>query len=223
MVPFRSHLAGILICLAASMARGDELLSRWLTRQSEIKTWSADFTQTRALKALTQPLMATGQVWFAAPNQFRWVLGNPPETIALRTPDTLWVIYPPLKRAEKYPLTGGGLGPWKETLALLDAGFPQNENDLKSHFKILSTSEKGGRGKIELEPKSAGAKRMMPLLKIEVSLEDMNLAATELRFADGSTLRNDFRAPKKNPPLPENLFNPPGAPEVEIVEPLKSR
>src|SRR5205823_8310981 len=35
-------------------------LSTWLSAQTNIQSWSADFVQRRALKSLTQPLTATG-------------------------------------------------------------------------------------------------------------------------------------------------------------------
>src|SRR6266478_607873 len=63
------------------------VLGAWLNSQTNIQTWSAELIQTRALKSLAQPLTATGHVWFAAPNRFRWELGNPAQTIALRQPD----------------------------------------------------------------------------------------------------------------------------------------
>src|ERR1051325_874964 len=110
--------------LTARSANTNTLLSTWLNAQTNIQTWSADFTQTRALKSLTQPLTATGHVWFAAPNRFRWELGSPAQTIALRVPTELLVIYPRLKRVEHFPLNGMQAGQWKDALALLEAGFP---------------------------------------------------------------------------------------------------
>src|SRR5439155_15779050 len=101
----------------------NSLVSSWLGAQTNIQTWSAEVIQTRTLKSLTQPLTATGHVWFAAPNRFRWELGAPPQTIALRQADQMLVVYPRLSRAEKYPLTGDHTGPWRDTLALLEAGF----------------------------------------------------------------------------------------------------
>ena len=76
-------------CLSASAAETNALLSTWFAAQTNIQTWSADFLQTRTLKSLTQPLTATGHVWFAAPNRFRWELGNPTQTIAVRGADEM--------------------------------------------------------------------------------------------------------------------------------------
>ena len=90
------------------------VLSTWIAAQANIHTWSADVVQTRTLKSLTQPLTAKGHVWFEAPNRFRWELGNPPQTIAVRGPEEMLVIYPRLKHAERYALGGdqsGGAGP----------------------------------------------------------------------------------------------------------------
>src|SRR2546427_2688379 len=107
MVSFHSHLAEwvartkrimmfvfVLLGLLAgqTVVRGANLnasLTAWLSAQTNIQTWSADFTQTRTLKSLTQPLTGTGRVWFAAPNRFRWELGNPAQTIAVRQPDEM--------------------------------------------------------------------------------------------------------------------------------------
>src|SRR5216684_501252 len=98
MVPLRSDLAKVrlasrlflflaLICGNLSAADSESALTMWLASQTNIQTWSAEVIQTRALKSLAQPLTATGRVWFAAPNRFRWELGTPPQTIALRQPE----------------------------------------------------------------------------------------------------------------------------------------
>ena len=105
-------------------------LGAWLSSQTNIQTWSATVVQTRTLKALTEPLTASGRVWFAAPDRFRWELGDPPKTIALRVSDEMIVIYPRLKRVERYRLAGDQTGPWRDALALLEAGFPRSQTDL---------------------------------------------------------------------------------------------
>src|SRR5690348_3169345 len=117
-------MALLLLAGGASLraAEPDVLVSKWVSAQTNIQSWSSDFVQTRRLKSLTQPLTAQGHVLFAAPNRFRWELGHPAQTIAVRTPSELLVIYPRLKRVEHFSLNGNQAGPWRDALALLEAG-----------------------------------------------------------------------------------------------------
>ena len=199
------------------------VLGAWLNSQTNIQTWSAEVIQTRALKSLTQPLTAAGHVWFAAPNRFRWELGNPPQTIALRQADQMLVIYPKLKRVEKYPLVGDRTGQWRDTLSLLEAGFPRSQVELESRFRIESESSANGVHEVTLQPRSASARRMMPRIKIAFATTDFSLRATELQFADGSTMRNDFTNSVINPKLAESLFAPDLDPAFRVSEPLKQK
>lgn len=214
----------LLCCLSlanrSSAAETNSLLASWLNAQTNFQTWSADFIQTRVLKSLTQPLRATGHVWFAEPNRFRWELGHPPQTIALREPEALVVIYPNLKRAERYPLTGNQAGQWRDAMALLEAGFPRNESDLHQRYRILSQTVSNEICEVALQPKSAAARRLMPQIRIAFHTNDFSLRATELVWADGSTMRNDFTAAVFNPALPQDLFAPKIPDDFKVVEPL---
>lgn len=206
---------------SAQAAQPDNLLAGWLSAQTNLLTWSADVTQTRSLKTLAQPLIAQGRVWFAAPNRFRWEITAPSQTIAVRQPDELLVIYPKLKRAERYPLNGNQAGPWKDALALLEAGFPSSRAELEARFKILSQSVSNEVCELTMQPTASSARRLMPQIKIAFGTNDFVLRATELRFADGSTMRNDFSSPKLNPKLDDSLFAPKLEGDFKIVEPLK--
>ncbi|HTD65845.1 MAG TPA: outer membrane lipoprotein carrier protein LolA [Candidatus Limnocylindria bacterium] len=203
--------------------RGADLppaLTRFLSAQTNLQTWSADLTQIRQLKALTQPLTSTGHVWFAAPNKFRWEIGSPAQTIAVRGGDEMLVIYPRLKRVEKYPLSGEKMGQWKDTLALLEAGFPRSEADIHQRFKVVSITPTNDVAVVVLQPKSASARRMMPQISIVFATNDFQLRATELQFGDGSTMRNEFRNAELNPKLDPALFAPKLDPDFKIVEPM---
>jgi len=198
-------------------------LGAWLNSQTNIQTWSAEVIQTRALKSLAQPLTATGRVWFAAPNRFRWELGNPPQTIALRQPEQMLVIYPKLKRAEKYPLTREYSGPWTDTLALLEAGFPRRQSELETRFRIESEATANGVHEVTLQPKSASARRMIPRIKIAFATGDFSLRSTELQFADGSSMRNDFTNAVMNPKLDDSVFTFDLDPAFKVIEPLTKK
>ena len=198
-------------------------LSRFLGAQTNLHAWSADLTQTRRLKTLTQPLVSTGHVWFAAPNKFRWEIGSPAQTIAVRGADEMLVIYPRLKRVEKYPLAGEKMGQWKDTLALLEAGFPRSEAELEKQFKVVSVVPSNDVNVATLQPKSSSARRMMPQITLSFATNDFQLRATELQFGDGSTMRNDFRNAEVNPRLDATLFQPKIDADFKVIEPMKQR
>jgi outer membrane lipoprotein-sorting protein len=194
---------------ALQIARANEtnlVLDNWFAAQAKVQTWSADFIQTRALKTLTQPLIAKGRIVFAAPTDFRWELGQPAQTIALRHGDEMFVIYPRLKRAERYPLGAGTPTEWRDTMSLLQAGFPHDRKEFDSQFEILSLTQTNGTWEMSLQPKNVFARRMMPELRIGLATNDFSLASTELIFVDGSRMRNDFTNAVLNPTLDENLF-----------------
>jgi len=216
-------LLGLLACATAeAQVELNPAVASWLTAQTSIQSWSADFTQTRKLKSLTQPLTAKGHLWFVAPNRFRWELGHPAQTIAVRTADEMLVFYPLLKRVERFPLTGQ-IGAWGDALELLQAGFPRSRAELESHYDILSQSVSGGIGKLVLAPKSAAARRMMPQIEIDFDTQDHSLRGTELQFADGSSMRNDFSHAELNPKVDESMFAPPIPPDYKVTEPLKQQ
>jgi len=184
----------------------NSVLDAWFAAQANVHTWSADFVQTRTLKTLTQPLVAKGHIVFAAPNDFRWELGQPAKTIALRHGDEMFVIYPRLKRAENYPMGAGTPTEWRDTMSLLQAGFPRDRKEFEAQFQILSLAQTNGVWRLALQPKSVFARRMMPELDIGLATNGFSLASTELVFMDGSTMRNDFTNAVLNPPLDEKVF-----------------
>jgi outer membrane lipoprotein-sorting protein len=212
-----------LCCVAASAARAadlSELVDRWCAAQTNIQTWTADLTQTRTLKVLSQPLVTRGKVWAALPNRFRWELGQPAQTIALRQPDQLMLVYPRLKRAEKYPLNDAQPGPWKDVLALLDASFPRSRAELESKFRVQGT-ETNATVQLTLLPKSATARKFVTEIQVSFHTHDFSPAATELRFSDGSSMRSDFTNAVLNAPLDAGLFQARLDPDFTVVEPLR--
>lgn len=228
MVSLRSRLAGalaIVFCgltlLAVAPVRGAEesTLDRWFARQAETDYWSSALTQTRQMKTLTRPLVTEGRVWFRAPNRFRWELGQPAQTVAIRTTNTLWVIYPRLKRAEQYPLDAAQTGPWKDALTLLEVGFPRSRADLEAQFRIVSQNETNGVHEVELVPRSAGARRMVARLTIGFAADELELRHTEIEFADGSTLRNAFEPGGSTEPFADDQLVPDVPDDFKVSRP----
>jgi outer membrane lipoprotein carrier protein len=219
----RSCLWSAVLIATPAVQAGDfgGFFDQWLAAQTHLQSWSADFTQTRSLKVLAQPLVATGKVWVTTPGRFRWELGQPAQTIAMRQPDQLLIIYPKLKRAEKYALDSVPPGPLKDALALLEATLPRDRATMEERFRLISTRETNATMQVTLQPKSAAARKFVSEILISFRTNDFSMSATELRFADGSSLRNDFTNTVLNPPLDPALFEAKLPPDMTVVEPLR--
>jgi hypothetical protein len=201
---FLPLLAVAALCVRASAA---DVLGRWIASWTNLTAWSADFEQVRELKSLARPLTNSGRVWFAAPDRFRWELGTPPTAVAVRDGDALLVLSPRQRRAERHGIAAAGRGPMREAMALLDLGFPRDEAGFRGRFLVLSQAETNGLPRLELAPRDASARRMMPGMAIGLGTNGHSPAWTEMRFADGSVLRNRFRNATDNPELPDGLFS----------------
>jgi outer membrane lipoprotein-sorting protein len=211
----------LLACLASSANAAADQVDSWIGAQANLHSWSAEFVQTRTLKTLAAPLKTNGRLWYQAPNRFRWELGDPAQTIALHHSNEMLVIYPRLKRVERYAQGREQTGPWSDTLALLQAGFPSSRAEFDRQYRILSQSGSSDLLELLLEPRSAASRRMIPRIKITLAAGTFELRATELSFADGSTLRNDFNSPEANPKIDENLFRAEIPPDYKTIDPLK--
>jgi outer membrane lipoprotein-sorting protein len=196
------------------------VLDGWFSAQKNLRSWSADFVQTRTLKTLTQPLTATGHVDFAMPDQFRWEIGKPARTIAVGGNGEMFVIYPLLKRAERYPLGQNAPKQWRDTMSLLQAGFPNGRKEFERQFQVLSLVETNGVWQLALQPKSQFVRQMMPELRLGLATNDFSLISTEMVFVDGSRMRNDFTNAVLNPGLDKQLFNWQPPADFKIVQPL---
>lgn len=214
---------GLLLLLTATLAHAvdyDARFNQWFAVQTNLQSWAGDFTQTRSLKVLAQPLKTTGKVW-VKPGEFRWELGQPAQTIVIRQPEQLLIIYPHFKRAEKYPLNGVPSGPMKDALALLDASLPRDRASMEEHFELLSATATNSILQMTLQPRSEAARKFIGQIMIGFHTNDFTIACTEMQFADGSKLRNDFTNVVLNQPIDPKLFSAQLPPDYTVAEPLK--
>jgi len=208
------------VALAQQNPASDTQFNKWFEVQTNLQSWSGEFTQTRTLKVLNQPLVSDGRVWVTH-NNFRWELGQPVQTIVLRQPDQLLIIYPRFKRAEKYPIGAVPSGPIKDALALLDATLPRDRVTMEKNFQLISATETNSLLQMTLQPRSDSARKFIGEIIIGFHTNDFMIAATEMRFADGSSLRNDFTRVMTNQPVVPETFQINLPPDYTVVEPLK--
>jgi outer membrane lipoprotein-sorting protein len=132
----------------------------------------------------------------------------------------MWVIYPRLKRAEKYPLAGTGGGEWRDTLALLEAGFPRDQADFNARFRLLSLTQFESSWLLTLQPRRESARKMLHQIQVGFSTNDFSLTLNALEFADGSSMKNVFTNAVLNPAIDKTVFDWKPPPDFKITEPL---
>ena len=200
----------------------DAQFNKWFEVQTNLQSWSGDFTQTRTLTVLNQPLVSQGKVWVKR-GEFRWELGQPAQTIVVRTPDQLLIVYPRLKRAEKYPLGAVPTGPMKDALALLDASLPRDRAAMEQNFRLVSAALTNSILQMTLQPRSEAARKFIGEVIIGFHTNDYIIASTEMKFADGSKLHNDFTNVVVNQPPDPKLFEADLPADYTVSEPLKQQ
>ncbi|MBM93147.1 MAG: hypothetical protein CMF51_00125 [Legionellales bacterium] len=104
---------------------------------SPLETFHAQFQQVTFDQNTRELLFKTqGEVWFKQPYYYRWVLGSPVQSIALKyTQDSFWVIEPPLFQATQYRSA-------EHLAAQIPLWVLSEPKQLKKHFKIKSLKSK---------------------------------------------------------------------------------
>lgn len=198
---------------------GDAVLDAWLERQATIKTWSADVTQVRNLQSLVQPLKSAGEVVFSRPQRFRWQLGEPPRTLAIGDGQQLLIAYPRLRQVERYRHGATEDPALQQVIDLLEVGFPSDAAAFHARYELLDFAAGEDSRRFDLRPRSADARRLLAGIALEID-EDWNLVASEFRFPDGSTIRNEFYGLRIDEPVDDGLFAFEAGDGWQVSEPL---
>ena len=200
------RLLALLFCVAATRtlvsAETSDLapLKKWVTRQSEVRTVQADFTQTRSFHALRDPLASPGHLWFSAKEGFRWEIGDPPKTVVLKKGDASLVIQPAKKRAEH-------IDPGGSPLPIMDFPLAKNYEDFDKKFEVQSVTVTGNRCHAELLPRDPQARKFLEAFRLDFDTEDGHLLDFELALRDGSSLRNEFTNVRLNGKIDAHVFD----------------
>lgn len=194
----------LLAFLAGISARGEqtsaEVLDRWIAQQAKIRSLSADFTQTRALRVLRNPVAAKGHLWFQAPGDFRWQVGEPPKVIVLRQDKDVRVIEPPKKTVEVSALDKG-----RREAGLMEIPFVRSREDLEKRFTIEEVDVQGTTCRLKLA--SRDTQGFLTRVNLSFDVKAGHLITLELTFRDGSSLRTEFSNVQMNEKLPAGIFS----------------
>jgi outer membrane lipoprotein carrier protein len=178
----------------------------WLAKQDKLHSVQADFTQTRALKALRSPITTPGHIWFSAPDSLRWELGEPAKTVVVRQGETYYLIQPAKKKVETYKAAniaknGGAMG-----FAMMNFPIAKDFADFNRQFETLAVTTTENRCHLEILPRDAQAKKMLEAIKIDFDTVSGHLLSFELVTREGSSMRSDFTNVRLNQKIDRHIF-----------------
>jgi outer membrane lipoprotein-sorting protein len=180
-------------------------LKKWLARQDDFRSVTADFTQTRALRVLRDPVAMPGRLWFTATGALRWELGRPAKTIVMRKGSETLLIDPVKKKVERQ--VGESTKGRPDIGSIMRFPLAKDFADFQRQFEVLALSTEDSRTKVELAPREPQARKFMKGMKLEFDSASGHMHAFEMAFKDGSSLRNDFSNVRVNQKLDRDLFD----------------
>jgi len=166
----------------------------------------ADFTQTRALRALRSPVVSPGRLTFVTPNSLRWELGDPPKTIVLRKGDSYTLIQPAKKKAERMGAGSVGQEGGAKGFAMMEFPLASDFAEFQKKFEILAVNTDGDRCHLEILPRDAQARKFLSALKIDFNTRTGHMIAFEMVTKDGSSMRNEFTNVRVNQKIDRHTF-----------------
>jgi outer membrane lipoprotein-sorting protein len=175
--------------------------------QHDLKSISADFTQTRALKTLKSPISVKGHFWFASPDRFRWQLGDPPKTIIIGAKDGTIVIHPSLKHAEIGALSTSGSFPTQKVFEMMGLSGKRTLEEFQKRMHVLSLKTSGTRCHLEMLPKDPSAARGLSSINFDFDCVTGQWLDFEIVTREGSSIRTEFNNVRTNSVINGEVFD----------------
>jgi outer membrane lipoprotein-sorting protein len=182
-------------------------LRSMIAMQKAIHTLSADFTQSRSLKTLRDPLISHGKLWMQTQQLFRWELGTPPKTIIIGTPTETTVIQPFKKTASKTIRSlPTEIAASSEAFGMMFLPGNGDFDDFQREVRILKIQNSAGICHVEFIPRNTELARGLTAIKLDFNSETGQWIRLEILTRDGSSIRNDFTDININQKLDPHLF-----------------
>ncbi len=182
-------------------------IKKWISQQADVHTLAADFVQTRRLRVLRDPVARPGKFFFRAPGTFRWELGTPPETIALRRDDEMSLISVKAKKVTRTDLASLAEKSGMRDLPMMEFPMAASYEDFARRFEVRRVEIAGTRCDVEVMPRDARAQKYLKRLSFAFDTENGNLLLFEIVFRDGSEMRNEFSNVQVNRKLAPGTFD----------------
>ena len=197
-----------LVSLGAAEPSFDfSLLENSFQVQKKIRSISAEFIQTRALKTLKSPIAIKGRFWFEAPDMFRWELGEPAKSIVIGSQKGVSIIQPAKKRVEKIDFTHSAQSQGApDFLRMMNMLSSRSVENLQNEMNILSLKNTGSNCRLEMLPKDPQMAKGLTSLVLDFDQSTGYWIAFEVVTREGSSMRTEFRNVQLNAKLDTQIF-----------------
>jgi outer membrane lipoprotein carrier protein len=198
-------LAGILASLMfATATQAQTPLDTYLTH---LKTLRAEFSQVVTDNKGEEVQQAQGRLIIVRPGRFRWELqpaGNGSPQLMVADGKNLWFYDRDLEQVSVKPA--------ETALTATPAGLLSGDGDIRKLFTVAPAGKKDGLDWVLVTPKQADADFREARLGFRLS----ELKRMVLKDKLGQTVRLDFAASERNPPVAETevKFTPPPGADV---------
>jgi outer membrane lipoprotein-sorting protein len=190
--------------LAAPTAEADPILREWISKQAGIRSLRADFEQTRRLPALRIPLKKNGTVWLDSRSRFRWQAGDPPELMAIGSPEQILLIDPKKKRA-RILKNGAEAGPIRFDMIRLP--FAKSYEDFETAFEVQELTQNGPLVDVAMIPKDPRLAAGVKSIRVVFRRGDGVVEQLDLELRDGGQISTVMKSVELNPKLAPEIFD----------------
>ena len=184
-----------------------QIVERWLQSNAKTRSLRVEFVQSRALKAIKNPLVQPGVLWLDyETGRFRWQLGDPAKTIVVsRENNQIAVLRTPLKRVEFRE--AGGQGSGAPGLARLAQGFPKTLEEFQKRYRVLEVVAKGNAYEIAVQPEGPQGEAVSRFGFV-IDQTRYLLKGLVIDLKDGSRITTTFQRVERNGKIEQSVFQP---------------
>jgi len=177
----------------------------WIAAQKKAPDLRVEFTITKTMPALKEPVKLVGRFWSYADGRFRWETGRPATSILVYDGATMQSWEAAENHWRKLDPKSRGMRLWMDFLG----GQKLTEADLLKDFLITAPAAGKSLASVTLEPRSARVKRDVPGIDLKFNLGERRLVQMFIRQGDGGSQQMDFGEPKRMTAADRAVVPPP--------------
>jgi len=187
----------------------DEILSRFDRAQTGIRTMTANFTETKDLKLLREPVVSKGKFYYTRPNDILWEYTDPTAKVFLIRKDELLAYYPQQRRAERVDISRF------QSRLLKVFGIGQLSEDLNKYYDLALAPKQPAPGLYDLilTPRRRMVKKRIAQVRFWIDAKSFLPVRMEYFEQDGDRTILSFDETHVNAAIDEATYRielPPG-------------